>query len=101
MREDLHEIYHHALKLGQLLSMTPEQRREMEHARTQQGELTTYADDVRAALSAVLTRSEDLMLFLDQFESAPVIYTGEGTTAEVLSMLERLIALTHSAGGKT
>lgn len=100
MREDLQEIYNHALKLGQLLAMTPEQRRELEQARVQQGDLATYADDVRTALSEVLLRTEDLITFLDQFESAPVIYTGEGNTAEVLSMLERLIALSHSAGGK-
>lgn len=101
MREDLQEIYAHAARLGRLLAMTPEQRKEMEYTRIQQGEMATYADDVRHALSEVLSRTEDLIHFLDQFESAPVIYTGEGNTAEVLTMLERLIALTHSAGGKS
>lgn len=92
MREDLQEIYKNADWLRQLLAMPPEQRAAMEQARVQQGDLTTFADDVRTALTAVLERSAELVEFMDQFESAPIIYTGEGSTAEVLAMLERLMS---------
>lgn len=98
MRDGINEIHENAQWLWRLLSMTPEQRAALEQSRVQQGELTTHADDVRTALSAVLEQAEEMVRFLDQFESAPIIYTGQGTTAEVLGMLERLLAQAESAG---
>ncbi|MGE5676345.1 MAG: hypothetical protein ACM3XM_21080 [Mycobacterium leprae] len=93
MREGLQEILDSALRLRYLLSLTPDQRNSLEQARMQQGELTTYADDVRAALQGVLLEAQGLVDFLDRFEAAPVIYTGDGSTAEVMAMLERLVTL--------
>lgn len=91
MREGLQEVLESALWLRSLLNMTPEQRAALEQGRVQQGDMTTHADEVRQALRAVLGGCEEMIGFLDRFESAPVIYTGEGSTAEVLSMLERLM----------
>jgi hypothetical protein len=91
MREDLHEIHASAQHLRRLLVMTPDQRASLEQARIQQGDLTTHTDDVRFALATILTRSEDLVDLLDQFESDPIIFTGAGSTTSVLAMLERLL----------
>lgn len=99
LREALHEIQENAQWLRRLLSMPPEQRTALEQTRVQQGDMTTYNDDVRAALGAVLMQTEELVLFLDQFESHPIIYTGEGSTAEVLAMLERLISQNKGGSG--
>lgn len=96
MREGLQEVLDNAVMLRRLLSMSPEQRAAMEQARVQQGNLTTHADDVRARLFAVLQQTEEMIRFLDQFESAPIIFTGEGRTSEVLAMLERLLAAAKS-----
>lgn len=93
MREGLQEIRESADRLRMLLAMTPEQRVALEQMRLQQGDMTRHADDVRTALSDVLIQADDLITFLDQFESAPIIYTGEGTTAQVLARLERLMTL--------
>ncbi|HEY3368478.1 MAG TPA: hypothetical protein VGK74_25770 [Symbiobacteriaceae bacterium] len=96
MREGLQEVLDNAVMLRRLLMMTPEQRAAMEQERIRQGDMTTHADDVRAKLFAVLEQAQDLIRFLDQFESAPIIYTGEGGTADVLVMLERLMTLAKS-----
>lgn len=100
IREGLHDILESARRLQTLLAMTPEQRAALEAARLQQGDLTTFEQDVWATLGAVIERAEELTDFLDRFESDPVIYTGEGSTAEVLAMLERLMALTKGASGR-
>ena len=97
MRDGLQEILENTQRLWALLAMTPEQRAAMDQSLMQQGELTTHAEAVRTALSAVHDQADDLIRFLDQFESAPIIYTGEGSTAEVLNQLERLMALAQAA----
>ncbi|HWI61013.1 MAG TPA: hypothetical protein VNT75_04180 [Symbiobacteriaceae bacterium] len=91
MRDGLAEIRENAQWLWRLLSMSPDQRLALEQSRIQQGDMTTHADDVRKALLAVLEEADSMISFLDQFESAPIIYTGEGSTAEVLARLERLV----------
>ena len=98
MREGLQEIHENTQWLARLLSMTAEQRAAMDKARLQQGELTTHTDEVKQALTAVLEQAEYMVRFLDQFESAPIIYTGPGTTAEVLAKLEQLADLAKKAG---
>jgi hypothetical protein len=97
IREGLQEIRQNAGWLWRLLSMSPEQRVALEKARVQQGDLTTHADDVRTALSGILEQSESLLQFMDQFESAPIVYTGSGSTADVLAMLDRLMTLAAAA----
>lgn len=98
MRDELVEIRENGQWLWRLLSMTPEQRVALEQSRCQQGDMTTHADDVKKALLAVLEAADSMISFLDQFESAPIIYTGEGSTVEVLAKLERLMLLAGKAG---
>jgi hypothetical protein len=93
LREGIQEIVENGQWLRRLLAMSPDERKALEQARGQQGDLTTYSQSVGYALSAVLNQAEELANFLDQFESAPVIYTGEGSTAEVMVMLERMMGL--------
>jgi hypothetical protein len=92
LRDGVADIRENAQWLWRLLTMTPEQRVAMEQARLQQGDMTTHADDVRKALLAILQESDSMVGFLDQFESAPIVYTGEGSTADVITRLERLMA---------
>lgn len=98
MREDLTEILNRAQQLHRLLTMTPDQRVALERSRVQQGDMTTIHNDMLAALETILERSEELVSFLDRFESSPIIYTGEGSTQEVLTKLHRLIAIARQAG---
>jgi hypothetical protein len=92
LREGLHEVYEHAAWMQRLLAMSVEERTLLEQRRGAQGDMTSYHDDVRTALTVILQRSQEMKELVEQFESAPIIYTGGGSTAEVLSMLERLMA---------
>lgn len=91
LQEGMHEVLEHANWLRLLLNMTPNQRAALEQVRTAQSDLTTHTDDLHTALAAITARCDEMLGFLDQFESAPIIYTGNGSTAEVLAMLERLM----------
>lgn len=97
MREDLGEIRRSAQELKRLVSMSHSERLAIEQARVRQGDLTTIHQDIQVAVDAILERSEELLSFLDRFESSPIIYTGEGTTQEVLAMLQRLAAFAREA----
>jgi len=101
LREGIQEIHENADWLRRLLAMTSEQRAALEQTHAQHGELSSYADDVRSALRTILNRSTELTAFLEQFESNPFIYTGAGTTTEVLSMLERLMVPSKDRTTKT
>lgn len=98
MREDLAEILKGAQWLKRLLSMSQSERQAIEQARVRQGDMTTINQDAQAALQAILDRSEELIRFLDRFESSPIIYTGEGSTQEVLARLQRLVAIARESG---
>lgn len=98
MREELAEILKQAQWLTRLLSMNHTERQAVEQARVRQGDLTTINQEIQAALSDILERSEELVTFLDRFESSPLIYTGEGSTQEVLAKLQRLAAIAKENG---
>lgn len=98
MREDLAEILKNAQWLKRLLAMSQSERMAIEQARVRQGDMTTINQETKAALQAILDRSEELISFLDRFESSPVIYTGEGSTQEVLGRLQRLVAIARESG---
>jgi UDP-N-acetyl-D-mannosaminuronate dehydrogenase len=91
MQEGVQEVLENAQWLRLLLNMTPDQRAALEQGRIAQGAMTSHTDDLQRVLAAITARCEEMIGFLDQFESAPVIYTGNGSTAEVLTMLERLM----------
>jgi hypothetical protein len=95
IREGIQEVQENGRWLRRLLAMTRTERAALEQSRVQQGDLTTHADDVRMALNSLLTCADELITCLDRFESNPIIYTGVGSTAEVLAMLERLM---HQVG---
>lgn len=98
MREELAEIHKSAEWLRRLLTMSHSERLALEQARVRQGDMTTVHQDMVAALQQILDRSEEMVSFLDRFESSPIIYTGEGSTQEVLAKLRRLAALAQEAG---
>lgn len=83
IREDLEEMVSSARKLNELLPA---------------GETATVNEEMRKHLRVILDRAEAILAFLDRFESGPIIYTGRGTTQEVLSRLHRLAALAESLG---
>lgn len=98
MREELAEIHKSAELLRRLLTMSHSERLALEQARVRQGDMTTVHQDMVAALQQILDRSEEMVSFLDRFESSPIIYTGEGSTQEVLAKLQRLATLAQEAG---
>ncbi len=100
MREELGEILESAKRLRKLLSITPDQRLRIEKDRIQQGDMTTIADEIQATLGEILEQTEEMVNFLDRFESSPVIYTGPGSTQEVMALLQRLVAIGRDSGEK-
>lgn len=100
IREDLDEVSKSARRLKELLSMSQAQRSALEQARALQGEMTTVDEEIEQHLRVILERVDASLAFLDRFESGPIIYTGEGTTQEVLSRLHRLAALAETLGEK-
>ncbi|MFZ5816651.1 MAG: hypothetical protein ACOY93_15380 [Bacillota bacterium] len=100
MREELAEILKSAQRLHQLLSMSHSERLALEQARVRQGDMTTVHQEMQATVGAILERTEELVSFLDRFESSPIIYTGEGSTQEVLAKLHRLAAIARESGEK-
>lgn len=93
MRDDLTQILQQASELRRLLALTPDQRAALEQQRAEQGDLTSINEEIGVSLGAILEQTGDLITFLDRFESSPIIYTGEGSTEEVLEMLERAVAV--------
>jgi|GEM_PF-1622720 len=100
MREELGEIVELAKHLRRLLAVTPDQRLRIERDRIAQGDITTIGEEIQVAVTELVERAEELAGFLDRFESNPVIYTGPGSTQEVMALLARLVALGKEAGEK-
>jgi len=98
IREDLDEVLRSARQLKELIGLSHEQRSAREQAKALSGELTTVDEEIEQHLQVILERAEATLAFLDRFESGPIIYTGRGTTQEVLSRLHRLAALAESLG---
>jgi len=91
LQEQLEEIYQASKYLQQLLEMPEEERARLLDVFAQRGYVTTYENEVKKALEAVVRNSEAAWRFLDGLSSAPIIYTGPGSTEEVIEMLERLL----------
>lgn len=98
MREELAEILKTAQWLHRLTAMSHSERQAIEQARVRQGDMTTINQEILAASHAIAERSEELISFLDRFDSSPIIYTGEGSTQEVLAKLQRLAAIARENG---
>lgn len=98
MREELAEILASAAEIHRLLALSASERLAIEQSRVRQGDLTTVSQDLQAAAVAIVSRCEEMLTFLDRFESEPIIYTGPGSTQEVLTKLQRLSAIARDLG---
>ncbi|MCL4426219.1 MAG: hypothetical protein M1299_00650 [Firmicutes bacterium] len=97
LREQLEEVYQASQYLKKLLQMTEEERAQLPQAYAGRGYDTSYEEEVERALEAILEKAEEAWRFMDGLSSAPIVYTGPGTTEEVIEMLERLLREQHRA----
>lgn len=98
MREELAEILASAAEIHRLLAMSASERLAIEQSRVRQGDLTTVSQDLQSTTLQIVSRCEEMLSFLDRFESEPIIYTGPGSTQEVLAKLQRLSAIARDLG---
>lgn len=56
-------------------------------------------ETLKKELEAVKRSAEEILEFLGRFSCGPLIYTGKGTTEEVIERLEWLLAFAEAEGG--
>lgn len=92
IRDSLHEIKQQAEALSTLVNMDEAQRQAYLRMRAAGNAPTTYQAALASGVRDLEESLRQLVATLEQFESDPVVYTGQGDTATVLAMLERLLA---------
>lgn len=96
MRESLVEVHEKALHLKTLLQMSADERDQFEKSQEEGGHGLNYLAEVTRAIDDVIALSGDMVTFLDDLPSAPIVYTGDSTTEEVITLLERLLRSHHA-----
>lgn len=96
MKENLAEAHKKARYLKTLLQMSADERDQFERGEEERGRGLNYLAELTGAIDDVIALTGDMAAFLDGFPSAPIVYTGEATTEEVIALLERLLR-THRA----
>lgn len=87
--QDLHESCRY---LETLLAMNESERARFAEANVRRGIPATVDEEVRKTVASMRETARAAKEFLDSLQSQPIIYTGEGTTEEVLALVERLFA---------
>lgn len=92
VREAVSELHSKAVYLRRLLGMNDLQREQLLAEKIAAGHYTTFAHEVETTLQVLVEESDRLLALLESLQCEPLIYTGEGTTEEVIDRLERLLA---------
>jgi hypothetical protein len=90
--EAIQELYEGCRYVEMLLGMSDTEQQRFIEANARKGVPTTVEEEVRRTAASMRETAQAAKEFLDGMQSQPVIYTGEGNTEEVLTMLERLLA---------
>lgn len=100
MKEKLADICAAAEYLRRLLSLTEVERRKLIEIHKARGRDTSYGEEVARTLDGIVQDSGVLRDFIDRLPCEPLIYTGKGSTTEVIRMLERLLAAEQRSARK-
>lgn len=92
VRDSLHDLLQQAEDLRALITTDEAGRQTYLRARAAADAPTTYQEALGQSARELEAGVRELVAVLEQFESDPVVYTGPGDTATVLTMLERLLA---------
>ncbi|MGE5561075.1 MAG: hypothetical protein ACM3XN_08555 [Chloroflexota bacterium] len=90
--EAIQELHEGCRYLEMLLGMNDAERARFVAANARKGLPTTIDEEVRKTVESMRATAHAAKEFLDGMQSQPIIYTGEGSTEDVLAMLERLFA---------
>ncbi len=90
--ESLEEIDQAARYIEHLFSLPVEDRKALLRRLSGPGRRATYESELRRALETIYREVGRLRETLERFRSDPIIYTGSGSTDEVLGCLERAVA---------
>jgi len=91
VRESLHELLQQTENLRSLLEMDEAARQVFLRERAAADAPTTFQAALQQGVGDLESSVRELLGVLEQFESDPVVYTGQGDTVAVLAMLERLL----------
>lgn len=89
--EGIAELREQAAYLRTLLQLSDQQRTALILRYEQEGYYTTFVQEVEKTLDAVVRGADELSRVIGEMPCEPLIYTGEGTTDEVIEMLDSLI----------
>ena len=90
--EAIQELYGGCRYVETLLGMSEIERARFVEASTQKGLAITVDEEVRGTVATMRETAQVAKEFLDGLQSQPIIYIGEGTTDDVLALIERLFA---------
>ncbi len=97
LRERLQEIRDAASYLQRLLHLDEAEREVLLAQYASEGCYTTFIDEVEKTLASLATHSRELSALLDSLQCEPLVYTGEGSTEEVMALLNHLLNLYRPA----
>jgi hypothetical protein len=89
--EGIESIQKSALELQKLMDMTEDQKQKLDEYYIEQGESTSYQNEIRKALHNILEQSKYISSFICSLPCEPIIYTGKENTEELISLLEKLM----------
>lgn len=90
--EAIQELHEGCRYVEMLLNMSDAERARFAEANARKGMPTSVDEEVRNTVATMRETARAAKEFLDGLQSQPIIYTGEGTTDEVLAMVERLFS---------
>jgi uncharacterized Zn finger protein len=108
--EQMEEIYQKAFHASVLLQKQQKKKgadSQMTSGLFPDDELTastnhwTHQKEIQTALLAIMKSAQQVRQLLDQFPCEPLIYTGEGSTDEVIHMLEGLLVAQRKRKSRT
>jgi hypothetical protein len=91
LEEDLDELRHGLRFLQRLLNSSSEEREAILTEYAENNHFTTYDQLLRQTLDGLVYTAERAHNILAELPSDPLVYTGPGSTSDVIRMLEKLI----------
>ncbi len=90
-RDILKDIRDRSQYLKHLLELTNDEREGLIAQYAAEGYYTTFHHEVEKTVLGLAKETDNLWRVLDSFQSEPLIYTGEGTTEQVIALLTQML----------
>lgn len=91
IREEISAIREEARYLGQLIGLDPDSRSKLLEFYASNGYHISYEEELSRTVNVICERAELLSQLFERLTCDPLIWLGDGTTEEVISLLEGLL----------